>query len=421
MQMKFEPHAAGDVCKDLIRETKVPVHHREFLASVEKKGTRLVSLTTESGLTVRARMFIDATYEGDLMAKAKVSHAVGRESNGVYDETVNGAYVSKGHQFLHPVDPYVVAGDPKSGLLPWIEDGPQPVPGEGDHRIQAYNFRMCMTTDAANRAPLPKPAGYNRANYELLARYFAAGWDDVFHKFDRIPGDKTDTNNHGPVSTDFIGGNYGWPEGDYQTRKKIFQAHVNWQQGIMWFIANDPAVPARIRAAMAPWGLARDEFADTENWPPQLYVREARRMVGDYVMTENNCRGRRVAGDSVGMASYDMDSHNTRRFVRDGRVLNEGNVQVGGFPAYPVAYRSIIPKRAECENLLVPVCLSSSHIAYGSIRMEPVFMILGESSGIAASLAIRDDIALQYLPYEKLNDALLKAGQILTLPPRPRR
>ncbi|MDR1789311.1 MAG: FAD-dependent oxidoreductase [Opitutaceae bacterium] len=415
MVMNFEPHVAEAVYKELVAAAKIPVFHREFLASVEKSGARLVSLTTEGGLTVRAKMFIDASYEGDLMAKAGVSFHVGREGNGVYGETLNGAYVSKGHQFLYPVDPYVVAGDPKSGLLPGIEDG-QPVPGAGDHRVQAYNFRVCMTDTAANRVPFQKPAGYNRADYELLARYLAAGWDDVFYKFDRVPNGKTDTNNHGAVSTDFIGANYGWPEGSYAEREKLFQAHVTWQRGLFWFLANDPAVPAHIRAAMAVWGLAKDEFADTENWPRQLYVRESRRMVSDYVMTEHDCRWHRTAPDSVGLASYGMDSHNCRRFVRDGRVLNEGNVQVGCAGAYPVSYRSIVPKKSECENLLVPVCLAASHIAYGSIRMEPVFMILGESSGIAADLAIRGKLPLQDVPYAELRAALLKAGQVLDTP-----
>ncbi len=410
----FEPSAAARVFDDLVREAGVTVHRRQFLAAVKKEGNRIVSLETESGVVARARIFIDATYEGDLLAAAGVAHHIGRESNATYGETLNGAQVRDKHQFEFPVSPYVTPGDPASGLLAGIETG-LPVPGAGDHRLQAYNFRVCMTDDPANRLPFPKPAGYDRARYELLARYLAAGWRQMFRKFDRLRvRTKTDTNNHGAVSSDFIGANHGWAAATHAEREKLFQAHVTYQQGLYWFYQHDPAVPPDIREAYAQWGLCRDEFVETGGWPHQLYVREARRMVSDYVMTEHDCTGARLAPEPVGLAAYSMDSHNCRRFVdADGHVRNEGDVQVAGFTPYPISYRSITPREAECANLLVPVCLSASHIAYGSIRMEPVFMSLGEAAANAAALAIRDGVAVQAVAYPELASRLREAGVVL--------
>ena len=412
---KFEPHVAEEVFNDMVKEANAPVHYYQFLKSVEKNGARLVSITMESGLTVRAKAFIDATYEGDLMAKAGVKYHVGREANAVYNETLNGVQVQRGHQFDRAVDPYIKEGDPASGLLPGINPGDPGQKGDGDHRVQAYNFRLCLTKVPENRIPYEKPIGYDPLEYVLLARLLKAGYPEnqIFQKFDPIYNKKVDKNNHGPVSTDFIGRNYAWPEADYATREKIFQAHVTYQKGLMWFLGNDPDVPASIRTKWSEWGLPKDEFQDTGGWPFQLYVREARRMISDYVMTEHNCRGHKVAEDPVALAAYTMDSHNCQRFVKDGRVWNEGDVQVGGFPPYPISFRSIVPKKAECENLAVSVCLSTSHIAYGSIRMEPVFMILAQSAATAAVMAMDQNIALQDVSYPKLRERLLADGQIL--------
>ena len=412
-EWRFEPKVAEAVYSEMIREAGVPVRSRHFLRSVSKEGERLVSLTTERGLSVRARVFIDATYEGDLMARAGVAYHVGRESNSVYGETLNGVQVRDKHQFETRVSPYVIEDDPASGLLPGIDPALLDAPGAGDKRIQAYNFRMTLTTVPENRIPFPRPEGYDRGQYRLLARYLKTGWNEVFRKFDPIRGDKVDTNNHGAVSTDYIGMNHDYPEASYAGRERIFRKHVVYQQGLMWFLANDPAVPEPIRTRMSRWGLCRDEFADTGGWPRQLYVREARRMISDYVMTEHNCRGTRKVDDGIGLAAYTMDSHNCRRFVRDGRVMNEGDVQVGGHPPYPISYRSITPKRGECENLLVPVCLAASHIAYGSIRMEPVFMILAQSAAAAAGLALEGDGIVQNIDVPKLRAKLLDEGQIL--------
>jgi hypothetical protein len=409
----FEPHVAEEVIGEMVREAKVPVEFGQFLKSVKREGRRITSLTTESGLTVTARMFVDATYEGDLMAKAGVKYTVGRERNSKYGETINGVQVREKHQFDRHVDPYVAAGDPSSGLLPGISPDPVEPMGAGDRRIQAYNFRLCLTTAPGNRIPFDKPKGYDPKRYELLARHLAAGWNEVFVKYDPIRGGKVDKNNHGAVSTDFIGENYAWPEGSYRTRERIFQEHVRYIQGYFWFMANDPRVPEGIRRRIAEYGLAKDEFRDTGGWPHQLYVREARRMVSDVVMTELHCRGKQTVEDPVGLGAYGMDSHNCQRVVIDGRVMNEGDVQVGGFAPYPISYRSIVPRRGECENLFVPICLSASHIAYGSIRMEPVFMILGQSAAFAADMALTRNLSVQDVPYSELRPLLEKAEQTL--------
>jgi len=409
----FEPSVALAVFQDMVAEAKAPVYYKAFLDDVEMAGNRIVAVRMENGLRVVADYFIDATYEGDLMAAAGVSYTTGRESNSRYGETYNGQQVRNAHQFNYNISPYIVAGDPTSGLLPGIETT-TPVIGEGDHRIQAYNFRMCLTQVASNRIPFEKPAGYDRLLYVLLERYLAAGWKDVFNKFDPINNGKTDTNNHGAVSTDFIGQNYGWPEGSYATREAIFQAHVTYQKGLMWFLANDPAVPATIRTQMSSWGLAADEFTETGGWPPQLYVREARRMVSDHVLTQHDVMGSVLVKDSVGLAAYGMDSHNCRRFVTpEGYVKNEGDVQIHGFSPYPISYRCIVPRVGECTNLAVPVCVSASHIAYGSVRMEPVFMILAQSAAVAIAQAHADKRDLQDVHIKTLQTTLEARGQRL--------
>jgi len=415
-EWRFEPHVAEATFDRWVADAGITLFKGQFVDTVEMDGKRIVSLTTISGLTVRAGMFIDATYEGDLMARAGVSYIVGREPNTRYNETLNGSQIHTEHQFNAPVDPYVVPGDPASGLLSGIDAKGEHKLGEGDSRVQAYNFRMCLTDRADIRIPFPKPEGYRSDDYELLRRHLATGWDEAFRKFDPIRNGKTDTNNHGAVSTDFIGQNHDYPEASYERREAIYQAHVRWQQGLMWTLANDPGVPARIREPMSKWGLCNDEFPESGGWPHALYVRESRRMISDYVMTEHDCRGDRVPEDPVGMAAYGMDSHNVRRIVVDGRVVNEGDVQAGGFLPYPISYRAIVPRATECANLLVPYCLSASHIGFGSIRMEPVFMVLGQSAAIAASLAIREGQAVQKVPYPLLRKELLSAGQILERP-----
>lgn len=416
----FEPHAAEQVFDSFVRDEKIPVFRNEWLdreKGVVVKDRSIQSLTTLSGKTFRGRMFLDATYEGDLLAAAGVSFHVGREAQSVYDEKWNGVQTGvlhHGHYFKIPISPYVIPGDPSSGLLPRISADPPGEFGAGDHRVQAYCYRMCLTDAPENRVRFAKPAGYDPGQYQLLARVLGTGWREAFGKFDPIPNHKTDTNNHGPFSTDNIGMNYDYPTASYQRRAEILREHETYQQGLMYFLANDPSVPKDVRAEMSRWGLPQDEFTDNGNWSHQIYVREARRMVGKFVMTENELLKRRPTPESIGMGSYSMDSHNVQRYVTpEGFVQNEGDIGVGTNGPYQIAFGSIVPQAGECENLLVPVCLSSSHIAYGSIRMEPVFMILGQSAATAAVQAIDDGVAVQNVDYDQLRERLLADGQVL--------
>jgi hypothetical protein len=419
----FEPHVAEQIFEGWVKEHNIPVVRNAWLdreKGVVQKGGRIVSIRTLDGKTYTAKVFIDATYEGDLMAAARVDYHVGRESMAAYGEKWNGVQTGVLHHRHHfgvlkvPISPYVVPGDPKSGVLPRISTEHPGNYGEGDRKVQAYCYRMCLTQVPENRAPFPKPPKYDPKEYELLLRIFAAGWRETFHKFDAIPNAKTDTNNHGPFSTDNIGRNWDYPEASYARRREIIEEHINYQQGWLYFIANDPRVPEDVRSKFAKWGLAKDEFADNGNWPHQLYVREARRMIGRYVMTENELLKRRPTPEPVGMGSYGIDSHNIQRYITpEGYVQNEGDIGVSTNGPYQISYGSLVPKKGQAENLLVPVCVSSSHIAYGSIRMEPVFMILGQSAATAASMAIDAGIAVQDVPYEKLRARLLADGQIL--------
>jgi len=424
----FEPKVAEAPFEAWVRETELPIMRDAWLdraQGVAKDGNRIVSITTLDGRTFAGRMFIDATYEGDLMAAAGVTFAVGREANSQYGETLNGVQTKRAvsHQFANRISPYVVPDDSSSGLLPRIHDGDPGTEGAGDRRIQAYNFRVCLTNVPANRVPFPKPAGYDPVQYELLLRDLVAGSRHVFGKFDPAPNGKTDTNNHGSFSTDNIGMNEDYPEASYDRRREIIAEHETYQQGYFWFLTNDPRVPADVRTKMAQWGLAKDEFTDHGHWPHQIYVREARRMVSDFVVTEPHVRRTRETPDPVGMGSYAMDSHHVQRYVaRDeqGRAYarNEGDIQVSPGGPYPISYRAIVPRVGEAENLLVPVAVSASHIAYGSIRMEPVFMILGQSAATAASLAIDAGVPVQEVPYARLKERLLADGQVLEVPSR---
>ena len=422
----FEPHVAEGVFEDLVNEHGIEVHRGDPLDrenGVVVLDGRIVRVSGLSGATYSGSAFIDASYEGDLMAAAGATYRVGREGTAEFGEQWAG--VQKGarhhrHFFPPGVDPYLVPGDPASGLLPRISAEPPGEDGEGDGRIQAYCFRMCLTNVPANRIPFPKPPDYDARQYELLLRIFATGWRETFRKFDPIPNGKTDTNNHGPFSTDNIGMNYDYPDGSYERREEIFTEHRSYQQGLMYFLANDPRVPKDVRDEFAKWGLAADEFTDSSNWPHQLYVREARRLVGEFVMTEHECLARREVPQPVGMGSYAMDSHNVQRYVTEkGQVQNEGDIGVKPAAPYGIAYGALVPRRGELTNLLVPVCVSSTHIAYGSIRMEPVFLILGQSAATAAVLAIERGIAVQDLDYDTLRARLLADGQILEIPGDP--
>ena len=448
----FSPSKAEAVFRAMLDEAGVQVLLARPLESASVEAAVIQSITMMTGETVAAKMFIDSTYEGDLLAAAGVSYRVGREPRGAYGESLAGQWQSvswKGvYQFCGlPISPFVDPQDPASGLLPEIAAEPAGKPGQGDNKVQAYNFRMALT-NKDGKVPFPAPRGYDPGRYALLARFlnFEA---DIEWKLDYTVKPMTDgpvqmrngdSNNAGSFSSNYVGGNYRWPDGTYtpesfselppprrglpmpmgelyELREAIFQDHVHYQQGLMYFLANDPQVPADLQKRVNRFGLDPNEFKSTGHWPHQLYVREGRRMVSAYIMTQDNCESKRIAKDAVGLSKYHMDSHFCQRVVvRRGGVTTVRNE--GGFghrcPApYPVSYRSIVPVRSECENLLVPVCLSASHVAYGSIRMEPDFMILGQSAGTAAAMAIGDGVAVQDVSYEKLRERLLTDGQVL--------
>jgi len=420
----FEPHIAERVFEDFVDDYDIPVVREAYLDrenGVRMSCCRILSIKTLDGQKYAGQMFIDATYEGDLLAAADVSYTTGREPNSKYDETLNGVQKARArsHQFKHKISPYVVPGEPSSGLLPRIHDGDPGEDGSGDHRIQAYNFRMCLTRVPENRVPFPKPEGYDPDQYELLLRSLKAGSRHIKGKFDPAPNAKTDTNNHGSFSTDNIGYNYDYPEASYERRREIIKEHETYQKGYCYFLANDPRVPEDVRQWYSAWGLAKDEFIDNGHWPHQIYVREARRMVGMTVVNENHLRYLTPTEKSVGMGSYNMDSHNTQRYVaydENGQAYarNEGDIQINPGGPYPIDYGAIVPREGECDNLLVTCAVSASHIAYGSIRMEPVFMILGQSAATAAVHAMEDGIPVQQVSYEKLSKRLIEDGQVLT-------
>lgn len=419
----FEPHVAETVFEEMVAEAGLEILRDKWLdreKGVTVRGKRVTEIRMLDRTAYRSKVFMDATYEGDLMAAAGVSYTVGREPNSRYGETLNGVQTRNAvsHQFDLDVSPYVVPDDPSSGLLPRVHGEGPGEEGAGDKKVQAYNFRMCLTTAEENRVPFPKPDGYDPLRYELLGRYLDAGWRGIWAKFDPAPNRKTDTNNHGAFSTDNIGMNYDYPEAGYERREEIVREHERYQKGLMWYLANEPRVPEDVRERMSPWGLARDEFEDNDHWPHQIYVREARRMVGDFVMTERHLTGKEPTGRPIGMGSYNMDSHNVQRYVdARGYARNEGDIQIDPGGPYLISYDAIVPRRKEVVNLLVPVCLSSSHIAYGSIRMEPVFMILGQSAAVAARIAVRQGLPVQDVDYDALRPELIRLGQVLECRP----
>ena len=418
-----EPHVDEAIFTDMLRSAGVTVYFHERLreqAGVRKDGAQIISITTEDGRVWQAKVFADCSYEGDLMAEAHVSYTWGRESAQEYGESLAGARAqTPGHQFSWAVSAY----DDLHRLLPEIDAGPLAAPGSADRKVQAYNFRLILTNDPANRLPFLRPQGYDPAKFALLARYLnefeqnrgrAPGLHDIFNPV-TIPNHKADFNNNGPFSTDYIGHSWDYPEASYTRKTQLWQAHLLYTQSLLYFVSHDAGVPASLRAEVNQWGLPKDEFAGTGGWPRQLYIREGRRMMGEYIMRQADLQTERTKPDSIGMGSYNSDSHNIERVVMpDGSVRNEGNVEVPVEP-YEIAYRSITPKRAEAENLLVPVCLSATHAAYSSVRMEPQYMIIGQAAGVAASLAVRGGVAVQQVPIAELQRTLREHGAVLHL------
>lgn len=421
----FEPKVAEAIFARMLADAKVQViaGKLDLKNGVSLNGKRITKIRMDDGREFAGKMFIDASYEGDLLPGAKVSFTTGREANATHGETASGIQMERStkNQLVDGIDPYNKPGDPESGLLPGVNADAGGRDGSADEKLQAYCFRMVLTDVAENRVKIDKPEVYKEEDYELLFRSIEAGQTSGFFKYDLVPNRKTDSNNSGGISTDFIGKNYGegwdWTTLGHRERENLSKQHEHWQRGLLWTLQNHPRVPEKIREATSKWGLPKDEFTDNGHWPWQLYVREARRMISDHVMTQEHCTGRQVVPDSAGMAAYSMDSHHVQRVVKNGMVKNEGDVQLHGVKPYPVSYRSLIPKKGECENLLVPWSLSASHMAFGSIRMEPVFMVLAQSAAIAADLALDENIPVQAIPYETLRPRLLAAGQALGAAP----
>jgi hypothetical protein len=423
----YEPKVGEQVFNEMLEQAGVRVLKRHRLrekTGVARSGTRLVSITTENGTTLAGRMFADCSYEGDLMAQAGVEYTTGREATAQYGESLAGVRDrTPKHQFLVRVSPFGDAGK----LLPEVDPGPKAPAGSADKKIQAYNFRMILSNDPANQAPIPKPANYDPKRYELLARVLAAtteknGRPPVMHEVTliaNIPNRKADINNQGAFSTDYIGRNWDYPDGDYATRARIWQDHIDYTKGFFYFLGHDPRVPRPLQDEVNTWGLAKDEFLDTEHWPHQLYVREARRMVGEYVMSQKDIQTDLRKPDVIGMGSYNSDSHNIQRIATpDGAVENEGDMQVPVTP-YQMPYRMMVPKRAQASNLLVPVCFSASHVAYSTLRMEPQYMIIGQAAGVAASMALKAGRPVQDVDTAALSARLKSQGAVFEWVPPP--
>ncbi len=420
VQYNFEPHVAGEVIEEWLAEAGVEVFRNnrllEDFAAVTKDGTRIVGIEMENGNQFRARVFIDGTIEGDLMKWAGVSYVVGRESNATYGETLNGIRGTNTYrQFTVNVDPYVVPGNPASGLIATIQDEPLGPPGSADDGVMGFCFRQCLTRTAGNRIPFTKPAQYDPANYEIYRRYLSAG-GTLYSPSANLPNGKTDLGSWHDLSGNLYGYSKGWPDGTYAERAAIYDYHRNFIQGLYWFLANDPAVPAAVRNNWSQWGLAADEFTDNGGWPRSLYIRAGRRMISDYVITEAHTKGHTVAQDSIGVAWWPPDMHHARRIVRNGFAYNEGFVFASDYVPFPISYRAIVPKSQECTNLLVPAALSSSYVAYGSIRLEWTQMVCGQSAGAAAAVALRTGLSVQEVDYASLRLELLASGLVLKVP-----
>lgn len=416
----YEPHVGEQVLKEMLDQAHVDVRLHQRLrerTGVEKAGAEIRAITMEDGNSYRARFFADCTYEGDLMAQSHVTYTFGRESSAQYGESLAGV---RDRTPLHQWQVPVKARDENGKFLPEVSPEPKGETGSADRKVQAYNYRMILSDDPANRVPFPKPANYDPHRYELMARLLAAMTEKLGHPqvlnqvslVAPIPNHKADFNNQGAFSTDYIGGSWDYPDATYARRAEIIRAHVDYTKGYFYFLAHDPRVPKSLQAEVNRWGLAKDEFTDNQNWPHQLYIREARRMVSDFVMTQKDVQTDLTKPDVIGMGSYNSDSHNVHRFVNaEGDVENEGDMQVAVKP-YQIPYGVVIPKRAEATNLVIPVCFSASHVAYSSLRMEPQYMIIGQAAGNAIAMAMKSGIPVQDVDTKALTGKLLQDGAV---------
>ncbi|MFO1485626.1 MAG: FAD-dependent oxidoreductase [Verrucomicrobiaceae bacterium] len=416
----YEPHVAAKITQEMLDEAGVKVLTKRVLKSVAKSGAHITQITTSDG-EFTAKVFIDGTYEGDLMAASGVSWAIGREGRKAFGEPLAGKQYPKAKMAISGLD---AAGKPLP-LITTMDAGPE---AEGDKNVMVYSFRLCVTKDAANRVPFPKPANYDPERFEAVRRYFAQEkrpilpWDLY-----PLPGNKFDANNGigKQFSMGLVGACNGWSEADEAGRAKIWEAHKQYTLEFYHFLTTDAAVPEHIREEMSELGLCHDEFADYDHWSPQLYVREGRRMIGEYIISQKDIMDEPKKDDPIVVSSFPIDSHDCQRVGTGEFVVDEGTImpqrmagRKHGYP-YHIPYRAITPKASECTNLLVPVALSCTHVGISSIRVEPTWMILGQSAGIAAALSAKQNLAVQKLPYPALRERLLAQKQVLDLPTLP--
>jgi FAD dependent oxidoreductase len=417
-----EPHIAEEVFQEMLQEVETVTvfrqHRLKDKDAVNKQDNSILQIRLENDIVFSATMFVDASYEGDLMARAGVSYTLGRESMSQYGESLAGVRPKDpGHQFDFPIS----AHDEDGQLLPEIQEGARGELGTGDQKIQAYNFRMILTDVPNHRVPFPKPPAYNPKRYALLERFLGEFVKQMGRPPRRdeillprnIANRKWDFNNRGPFSTDFIGRNWDYPGASAKRRREIWQAHIHYTKGLFYFLTHDPQVPRLLQQELKEFGLAKDEFVENENWPYQLYVREARRMIGDFVMTQEDIQTDLTKPDAIGMGSYNSDSHNVQRYVTEaGHVQNEGNMEVPVSP-YQIPYRILLPKQSQVTNLLVTVCFSASHVTYSTLRMEPVYMIIGQAAGTAAKIAIDEKVAVQEIDSAALKTRLQQQRAVI--------
>ena len=422
----FEPKVAEEILNKWVEKAGVEVFFGQRVDSVSLERNIIRRIKMENGSEFAAKVFIDSSYEGDLMARAGVSYTIGREGRDKYGESFAGIKeIQPGqHQISVPISPY----DSSGNLLPYvIDDSNVGAVGDGDKKVQAYCFRVCLTEVKENQLPITRPKDYDAARYELMRRYLNKR--KALHKsiwlplgISRMPNGKTDINSGGGVSTNLPGASWEYPDADYKRRQEIWEEHLSHTKGLLYFLGHDEAVPEEIRDEMNRWGLAKDEFIDTGHWPHQMYIREGRRMLGEYIMTQHDVQSKRKKYDTIGIGGYNMDVREVQWIAKQiywfplpkKMVLMEGYFTHPVEP-YEIPYRCLLPRQAECNNLLVTSCVSASHMAYSSLRMEPQYMIMGQSAGVASALAVKSERDVHLIDITILQEELKKQKQILSL------